>query len=101
MTILAVHASQNNMAAVGEEDVISLLVEPSPGNLFPLFLKLSDPFFVRMFGQGFSVAFHAGCHFWHARKGLFLKMGMAGGAFDALFVMFFVVESDRLFGPEA
>jgi hypothetical protein len=100
MTALALHPGQHHMATMGEEDVIRLLVEPFPGDLLPFFLKLSDLFFVRMFGQGFFVAFHTGCHFWHARKGLFLKMGMAGGALDALFLMFLVVERDGLVRPE-
>lgn len=100
MTGFTFNPGQNHMATVGEEDIIGLPIKPVPGNFFAVFLKLPDLFFIRMVGKGILVAFHADCHFWHSREGLFLKMGMAGMALDALLVMFFMVERDGLFRPE-
>jgi len=101
MAGLTLHLSQHHMAAMREEDIVRLLVNPSPWNFLSHFLKLSDLFFIRMFGNGVLMTLHADGHFWHTREGLFLKMGVAGGALDALFLMFFMVERDGLFRSEA
>ncbi len=97
MTLLTVHPCEDHVTAVREEDIVRLLVDALPWKPLAILLVLSDLLFVWMFGQGLFVAFHTGCHFWQARKGLFLIEGMAGGALDALFVMFLVVKRERLF----
>ena len=53
------------MAAMGEEDMVGLLVEPFPGDFFPIFLKLFNLFFAWMLGNGIHVALHADGGFWH------------------------------------
>jgi hypothetical protein len=48
------------MTAMRKEDVVRLFIDPSPRNFLPLFLKLSDLFFLGGLGNGFFMAFKAG-----------------------------------------
>jgi len=81
-----------------EEDMIRLLVDPSPMDLFAFFMKLSDFLFFGVLGERILVALHTNSHVGHARKRLVFKMRMAGDAFGSLFLMFLVIKGERLFG---
>jgi hypothetical protein len=90
---------------MGKEDMVRLLVEPFPMDLFPFLIDLSDFFFFRVLGERIFVALQADSYFGHAGKGLVFEMGMTGDAFDALFLVFLMIEGKRLFSfgnyPEA
>jgi hypothetical protein len=91
------------MPPVREEDMIRLLVDPFPMNLLAFLMKLSDFLFFGVLGERIFVALQTDSHFRHARKRLVFEMGMAGDAFNPLFLMFFVIKGKRLFsfGTEA
>lgn len=89
------------MASMGKEDMVGLLVEPFPMDLFPFLIYLSDFFFFRVLGDRIFVALQTDRHCGHARKGLVFKMGMTGDAFNALFLVFLMIEGERLFSPGA
>jgi hypothetical protein len=91
------------MPPVREEDMIRLLVDPFPMNLLAFLMKLSDFLFFRVLGERIFVALQTDGHFRHARERLVFEMGMAGDTFNSLFLVFFVVEGERLlsFGTEA
>jgi hypothetical protein len=86
------------MPPVREEDMIRLLVDPLPMNLLAFLMNLPDFLFFGVLGERIFVALQTDGHFRHAGKRLVLKMGMAGDTFDSLFLVFFVVEGERLFG---
>ncbi len=56
MAVLAFHFSQGHMASMGKEDMVRLLVEPFPMDLFPFLIYLSDFFFFRVLGERIFVA---------------------------------------------
>jgi hypothetical protein len=68
-------------------------------DLFAFLIYLSDFFFFRVLGERIFVALQTDGYFGHARKGLVSKTGMTGDAFDALFLVFLVIEGERLFSP--
>jgi len=86
------------MPPVREEDMIRLLVDPFPMDLLAFLMKLSDFLFFGVLGERIFVALQTDGHVGHARKRLVLKMGMAGDAFDPLFLVFLVIEGKRLLG---
>jgi hypothetical protein len=86
------------MPTVRKEDMIRLLVDPFPMDLLAFLMKLSDFLFFRVLGERILVALHTDSHGGYARKRLVFKMGMAGDAFDPLFLVFLVIEGERLFG---
>jgi hypothetical protein len=87
------------MASMGKEDVVRLLVKPFPMDLFPFLIYLSDFFFFRVLGDRIFVALQTDSYFGNARKGLVSKMGVTGDAFDALFLVFLMIEGERLVSP--
>jgi hypothetical protein len=89
------------MASMGKEDMVRLLVEPFPIDLFLFLIYFSDFFFFRVLGDRIFVALSADGHFGHARKSLVFEMGMTGIAFDALLLVFLMIEGERLFTPGA
>jgi hypothetical protein len=86
------------MPPVREEDMIRLPVDPFPMDLLAFLMKLSNFLFFGVLRKRIFVALHTHSHVGHARKRLVLKMGMAGDAFDPLFLVFFVIEGEGLFG---
>jgi len=86
------------MPLVREEDMIRLSVDPYPVNLLAFLMKLPDFLFFGVLGERIFVALQTDGHFRHAGKRLVFKMGMAGAAFDSLFLVVFVIEGKRLFG---
>ncbi len=86
---------------MGKKDIIGLLEKPFPFELSSIFMILPDLFFVWMLGDVVLVAFHTDGYSWHAGEGLFFSKGMAGMAFNTLFVMFFMVEREGLFRSDA
>jgi hypothetical protein len=95
---LTLHLAQYDMSPMGKEDMIGLLVDPFPMDLLTLLVNLSDLLFFGVLGDRIFVAFQTDGHFGNAGKRLVFKMGMAGDAFDPLFLVFFVIEGERLFG---
>jgi hypothetical protein len=89
------------MASVGKEDMVRLLVEPIPMDLFTFLIYLSDFFFFRILSERVFVALQTDGHFGHAGKGLVFKMGMTGDAFDTLFLVFLMIEGEWLSSPGA
>jgi hypothetical protein len=100
MTALALHLCQHHMTSVGKEDMIRLFIEALPGNLHPLPVRFPDLFLIWILSDGIFMAFQTDFYLWHAGESLFFKMGMAGDAFGALFLMFLVIERNRLASPE-
>jgi hypothetical protein len=86
------------MPPVREEDVIRLFVDPFPMNLLAFLMNLSDFFFFGVLGERILVALQTDGYFRYARERLVFEMGMAGDTFDSLFLVFFVIEGERLFG---
>jgi hypothetical protein len=86
------------MPPVREEDMIRLLVDPFPMDLLAFLMKLSDFLFFGVLRERIFVALQTDGHVGHAGKRLVFKIGMAGDAFDPLFLVFFVIEGERLFG---
>jgi hypothetical protein len=86
------------MTAMRKEDVIRLFIDPSPGNFLPLFLKLSDPFFLRGLSHGFFMAFEAGGQVRDSRKGLGFEEAVTGITLRPLFRVLSMIEGDGLLG---
>jgi hypothetical protein len=96
VALLTLEFPQCNMTAVREVDVVRLPVETSPGDLPSCFLKLPDFFLLWALRNRLFVTFQAGGQGRHSGKGLVFVVGMAGQAFDALFLVAFMIEGDRL-----
>jgi hypothetical protein len=89
------------MAAVGEKDMIRLLIEPIPTDLQALFLEDFELLLFRAFRDRVFMTFQAGFDARHAGEVLGLKIGVAGFAFQPLPDMELVVERNRLLNLRA
>jgi len=96
MTGLAFRFPQHNMTTVREEDMVRLLIEPFPGDLLPLFLKLPDLLLFRAVCDGILMALHADGDPGHTGEGLSLEEAVTGIAGHPLLLMFFMIEGNRL-----
>jgi hypothetical protein len=98
VTALTLNLPENDMASVGKEDVVGFLVQPFPGDLFPLFVKLPDLFLFRTFRNGFFMTIEAHGGVGYAGKCLGFVKTVTGVTLQSLFEMLFVIERNRLCG---
>ncbi len=101
MTGLAWDLTQDDVSAVGEEDVVRFSVNALPRNSLSLFRKLSDLFFFRALCDSLLVTLQTSGDTRYSGEGLSLIVAVAGVTLQPLFEVLLVVKGDGLFGFEA
>ena len=96
VTGLALHLSEDYVTPMGEEDMVGLSVNPLPGDFLFFTIVLSDFLFLRTFCNGFFMTFQTDGQRRHSGEGLGFEIAMTCVTFQALLLMFLVIERDRL-----
>ena len=96
VTSLAGYLAQDHVPSMRKKDMIGLFVEPFPRDFLFFLLKLPDSLLFLVLREFLLVTLQTGCQLWHAGKGLFFEIGVAGETIDALFLVFLVIEGDGL-----
>jgi len=96
VTAFTFNLSEHDMAAMREEDMVGLLIQSFPRDLFPFFVKLPDLFLFRTLCNGLFMTVETYCGVGYAGKGLGFVKTMTRVTLQSLFEMFFVIERNRL-----